>query len=198
MCDIQIIIYKKKDVLKKIITELMIEKLICPIDNIISKKLYYDEQLDKLEINTYSTCQCIFSPSNYIDNKKFQIKTNFNLRELMSFNDFSKFLITYAKKQSLSLDSVFLEEFNDLSILYFFDRDLYKKYARKQAEEFLKDTMIMIKNNQLQFIKKREIHTLENETLHIPSSWLKLLKIENNFEMILNYNEIKIRKISEI
>ena len=144
MCDIQIIIYKKKDVLKKIITELMIEKLICPINNIISKKLYYNEQLDKLEINTYSTRQCIFSPTNYIDNKKFQIKTNFNLRELMSFNDFSKFLITYAKKQSLSLDSVFLEEFNDLSILYFFDRVLYKKYARKQAEEFLKDTMIMI------------------------------------------------------
>lgn len=198
MCDIQIIIYKKKDVLKKIITELMIEKLICPINNIISKKLYYNEQLDKLEINTYSTCQCIFSPTNYIDNKKFQIKTNFNLRELMSFNDFSKFLITYTKKQSLSLDSVFLEEFNDLSILYFFDRDLYKKYARKQAEEFLKDTMIMIKNNQLQFIKKREIYTLENETLHIPSSWLKLLKIENNFEIILNYNEIKIRKIPEI
>ena len=148
MCDVQIIIYKKKDILKKIITELMIENLICPIDNIISKKLYYNEQLDKLEINTYSTYQCIFSPINCIDNKKFQIKTNFNLRELMSFNDFSRFLITYAKKQSVSLDSIFLEEFNDLSILYFFDRELYKKYARKQAEEFLKDTMIMIKNNQ--------------------------------------------------
>lgn len=198
MCDVQIIIYKKKDILKKIITELMIENLICPIDNIISKKLYYNEQLDKLEINTYSTYQCIFSPINCIDNKKFQIKTNFNLRELMSFNDFSRFLITYAKKQSVSLDSIFLEEFNDLSILYFFDRELYKKYARKQAEEFLKDTMIMIKNNQLQFIKKRKIYTLKNETFHIPLSWLNLLKIKNNFEIILNYDEIKIRKITEI
>lgn len=197
MCDVQIIIHKNKKIIKKIITELMIEKLICPIESMACKKLYYNEQLDKLEIDTYSTHQCIFFPSKHIDFQEFQLNTAFDLRELMSFNDFAKFLITYAKKQSTSLDSVFLDEFNDLSILYFFDRYLYKKYARKQAEEFLKDTMIMIENNQLQFTRKKEIYRLKNDTLHIPSPWLKLLNIENEIEMLLNYNEIKIRKIDE-
>lgn len=198
MCDVQLLIHKNKSLLKKLMIELMIEKLICPIESMSCKKLFYNEKVDKLEINTYSTHQCIFSPSNHIDSEIFKLKTDFNLRDLMSFNDFSKFLFTYAKKQYLPLESVYSIDFQDLSIVYFFDKSLYKKYTRIQAEEFLKDTLITIKNNQLQFIKKREIHILENETFHIPSSWLKLLKIENNFEMILNYDEIKIRKIDEI
>lgn len=198
MCDVQILIHKNKEIIKKLITELMIEKMICPIESMTCKKLYYNEFTDQLEIDKYSTHQCIFFPSKYVDFEEFHLNTNFDLREIMSFNDFSKFLITYTKKQQISLDSAFLEEFHDLSILYFFDKSLYKKYTRKQAEEFLKDTMIMIENNQLHFTRKNTIQNIHKSNysgiVKIPNSWLQLLNIENEIEMILNYDEIKIKK----
>lgn len=199
MCDVQIILHKNKKLIKKLIRELMIEKLICPIESIACKKLYYNEKTEQLEIDKYSTHQCIFFPSKYVDFQEFQLKTDFDLRELMSFNDFSKFLIIYAKKQNLSLDNVFSEEFHDLSILYFFDKSLYKKYARKQAEKFLEDTMIIIENNQLHFTKKNhidKIYKLNNMgMIKIPASWFQILNVENEIEITLTYNEIKLTAI---
>lgn len=194
MCDIQLLIHKNKQLLKKLITELMIEKLICPIETMTCKKLYYNEQTDQLEIDNYSTHQCIFFPSKSVDYEKFELQTMFDLKEVLSFNDFSRFILTYAKKQQLPLEDVYSLNFQDLSILYFFDKSLYKKYTRKQAEEFLKNTIIIIENNQLKFTRKSSIRKKNGNMIEIPDSWLKVLNIENNLEMILTYDEIILRK----
>ena len=183
----------KKSSMKEIITELMIEKLICPFDNLCCNNLYYNEEKKELIIDTYSAYSCIFQPSKYIDEEKFELNTEMNLREIMSFNDFLQFLYKYTKKQYISMEDAFSQSFHDLSLLYFFDKKLYKKYARKQAEEFLKNTILYFEKNKFHFKREKIVRKIVNEKyVEIPSNWMNVLNFEENVEMYLTYDGIKI------
>lgn len=198
MCEIQTILHNRKNVIQHLVHELMVEYLICPISSMAPRKLFYNEITHSLELHTFSTHQCIFSPSEYIENKQpFTLNTDVNLRDIMSYHDFTYFLLTYAKVRNCTISDVFDEPFHDLTVLYFFDKALYKKYARKEADTYLNDCLLVIENNRLKYVRKSMYARINDGKILIPKGWINVGGINDECEMILTYEGINVRRVEE-
>lgn len=197
MKKIETILHGRVHHIQEIMKELMIEKCICPIPSLMPKKLFYKETSDTFKIVTYATDQCIFSPSQYVDNEEFILETNLDLREIMSFQDFSRFLQTFSIIRGCSISDIFFDDFHDLSLLYFIDKKLFKKYARNQVEKFLKDTIIIVEDNCLKYSRKKKYVRIKDGQLQLPKGWDVITGIKDGCEMVLTYDGVKLRKMRE-
>lgn len=146
---IEKVINENIESIKELALDLTKEVMIKPYSTAQVKKIFVDEKTLEIEVIEVSDIReniegkhTLFTAVPNIGLEVFKLDDTKDLRDLLSYNDFNTFIKLYAEDEGITIEEALgsNEQFN-LALLYFLDRDMHKKYAGNQVDEFLKDSV---------------------------------------------------------
>lgn len=162
---IEKVINENIESIKELALDLTKEVMIRPYPSNTIKKIVVDEASLEIEVVELADIReniegkhTLFTAVPNVGLEVFKLDDTKDLRDLLSYNDFNKFIKLYAEDEGISIEKALEsnEQFN-LALLYFLDRDMHKKYAGKQVDKFLKGSVFELNEDLvLKIVKPRK------------------------------------------
>ena len=217
---IEKIINENIEKIKEIALDLTKEVMIKPYSATQVKKIFVDEKTLEIEVIEVSDIReniegkhTLFTQSPAIGLEVFKLDDTKDLRDLLTYNDFQRFIKLYAEDEGITVEKALesKEQFN-LALLYFLDKNMHKKYAGKQVDEFLKHSLFELNEDLvLKLVKpeKRGMKIIFNKSggnasknavttrVTLPNKWIKKMGIsekERQVDLIFTGDSIVIKK----
>lgn len=206
--------------IKELALDLTKEVMIRPYSSNTIKKIVVDEASLEIEVVELADIReniegkhTLFTAVPNIGLEVFKLDDTKDLRDLLSYNDFNTFIKLYAEDEGISLEKALesKEQFN-LALLYFLDRDMHKKYAEKQVDEFLKHSLFELNEDLVLKIVKPEKRGMKvmfnkaggnaskksyNTRISLPVKWVREMGVsedERQIDMFFTGDSIIIKK----
>lgn len=217
---IEKVINENIEEIKEMALDLTKEIMIKPYSTAQIKKIFIDETTLEIEVIEVSDIReniegkhTLFTPSPAIGLEVFKLDDTEELRDLLTYNDFNKFIKLYAEDEGITVEKALEsnEQFN-LALLYFLDRDMHKKYAGKQVDKFLKNSLFELNEDLVLKIVKPEKRGMKvmfnkaggnaskksyNTRVSLPIKWVREMGVsedERQIDMFFTGDSIVIKK----